>query len=246
MNQKTLNLMEEAISTAGKWTELEIGNDSIQLEFDNVQLYKPTLDSREIHSSQIAIRLADNVSFSIFYNNITNNSTNNTTNTNINNNGNNESNNAINDNDNCNINANNSNNINKNENILSEILSNSEFSYKLNKNEFKFQDFDFLKEIANYYSYEESLIGKSIFDVVEGESDFIFCFTIDEGFENSEKIAIVGIANQLHFFNEFESLNQDLIKKLSNDWWIYWIEYWKLKGTKNEYYCDPACEAIPF
>ena len=69
MNQKTLNLMEEAISTAGKWTWMEIADDSIQLEFDNVQLHNPRLNEFKSHSSIIAIRLANNSFFKLFYNN---------------------------------------------------------------------------------------------------------------------------------------------------------------------------------
>ncbi|KZX15345.1 hypothetical protein MBCUT_15590 [Methanobrevibacter cuticularis] len=196
MNQKTLNLMEEAISTAGKLTWLEIAETSIQFEFEDVQLYKPTLNDKDIHSTQIAIRLGDNAFFSIFSND------------------------------------------NFDNNDIWHILSKN-FPYKINKNEFRFQDFGFLEKIANDYKYEKNLLGNSVNDINNAKIDFVICFVI-------EKMAITAGANQLHFFDEFEVLNQESIKKLSNQWWIYWMDYWKKKGTSHEYNHDPACEAIRF
>ena len=69
MKQKTLKLMEKAISSAGRWTYLELANDSFQIEFEDVQLYKPNSKYSK-HSSEIAIRLADNAFFNLFYNDI--------------------------------------------------------------------------------------------------------------------------------------------------------------------------------
>ncbi|WP_054835874.1 hypothetical protein [Methanobrevibacter arboriphilus] len=59
MKQKTLRLMEDAISSAGRWTWLETSENSIQLDFEDVQLYKPSLEKYTKHSSEITIRLAD-------------------------------------------------------------------------------------------------------------------------------------------------------------------------------------------
>ncbi len=49
---------------------------------------------------------------------------------------------------------------------------------------------------------------------------------------------------RLIFFNDFESLNDHDIKKLSNQWWVYWVDYWKSKKTDHEYEYDPACEVF--
>lgn len=194
MKQKTLNLMEEAISSAGRWTWIELADDSIQLEFDEVQLYKHTLEKYSKHSSEIAIRLADNTFFTIFYN--------------------------------------------INEDIKFSSLKN-DFSYKISENGLKFQDFDIFKKINNNYNFKKTLIGEYSFDIKNRAFDFLLTVI----FEN---IAIVCGANQLNFFNDFESLNDEDIKKLSNQWWIYWIDYWKSKKTYNQYEYDLACESIVF
>lgn len=192
MKQKTLKLMEEAISSAGRWTWLELANDSIQLEFEDIQLYKPSLKKYDNHSSEIAIRLADNAFFTIFYNK---------------------------DND---------------INFIEEL---DDFSYKVSNNGIKFQNFDFLKEIANSYDHRKSLVGNSLNNDYNVDVDFLL--VIDFG-----DIAIACGANQLNFFNDFEALNDEDIKKFSNQWWVYWVDYWKAKETDNKYEYDPACEAI--
>jgi len=193
MKQKTLRLMEEAISSAGRWTWLELATDSIQLEFEDVQLYKPSLEKYDKHSSEIAIRLADNVFFTLFYNN---------------------------------------------DNDINFLESLDDFSYKISNEGLKFQDFDFFKKIANYYNHRKTLVGKSFEDDYEMEVDFLVVITFED-------IAIICAANQLNFFNDFETLNDEDIKRLSNQWWVYWMDYWKSKGTGTEYEYDSACEVFP-
>lgn len=196
MKQRTLQLMEEAISSAGKWVWFELANDSFQIEFEDVQLYKPSSRNKK-HSSELAIRLADNGFFSLFYNEI------------------------------------------EDINFLSaEGYIYDDFSFNLLSDGLKFQDFEFSKKTANSYIYEKSLIGKPFEDILEGECDFLLTIRFD-------KIAIVCGANQLHFFNEFESLNDEDIKRLSNQWCVYWLDYWKSKET-DKYEYDPACEVFPF
>lgn len=192
MKQKTLNLMEEAISSAGRWTWIELANDSLYLDFADVQLYKHTIEKYTKHSGEIAIRLADNVFFAIFFNDVKD---------------------------------------------IEVIQSQNDFSYKISENGLKFQDFDFFKKIWDDYNFKEILLGKSSdFSKIE-EFDFLLIAV----FEN---ISIACGANQLNFFNDFESLNDDDIKKLSNQWWVYWVDYWKSKKTHNKYEYDPACESI--
>ena len=80
------------------------------------------------------------------------------------------------------------------------------------------------------------MLGKSFKDISEGDCDFLLTVALD-------KIAIVCGANQLHFFNDFESLNDEDIKKLSNQWCVYWLDYWK---NKNKYEYDSSCEVFPY
>jgi len=189
--------MEEAISSAGRWTWVELANDSIQLEFEDVQLYKPSLEKYDKHSSEIAIRLADNAFFTLFYNK---------------------------DND-----------INFDIDFLENL---NDFSYKVSNEGLRFQNFDFFKKIVNSYNHRKILAGKSFEDNYEIEVDFLLCIAFED-------IAIACGANQLNFFNDFEALNDEDIKRLSNQWWVYWMDYWKAKEADNRYEHDPACEAIP-
>ncbi|MDR2966728.1 MAG: hypothetical protein LBU74_02125 [Methanobacteriaceae archaeon] len=194
MNQKTLNLMKKAISTAGKWIWMEIAHDSIQLEFDNVQIYNPRLNESKSHSSMITIRLANNAFFKLFYND---------------------------------------NNEKFEKNFLNPIY---DFSYNLNNKSFKFQDFKLLEAIKNNFKYQKVLLGNSKNNIKNGDIDFLLCFI-------AEKIAIATGGNQIQFFNEFNLLNDDEIKRLSNKWWVYWVDYWKKENTLYEY--DSACEIYP-
>jgi len=194
MKQKTLNLMEEAISSAGRWTWLELSDDSVQFEFGDVQLYKHGLEKYKNHSSEIAVRLADNAFFILFYNN---------------------------------------------DNDIDFLIKSDDFSKKISNEGLRFQDEDLFSKIANHYDYNKTIIGKNFNDYYEVDIDFLLVISL-------EKIAMVCGANQLNFFNNFESLNDGDIKKLSNQWWIYYLDYWKSKKTDNEYEYDPACEIIPF
>lgn len=188
--------MKEAISAAGEWSWMEIANDSIQLEFNNVQLYNARLNILESHSSIIAIRLSNNAFFKLFYNE------------------------------------------NKSEKFIEDFLDPIyDVSYNLNSKNFKFQDFKLLETLKSNYKYQKDFLGNSENNIKNGEIDFLLCFTIDE-------LGVATGGNQIQFFNEFNILNDEEIKRLSNKWWVYWVDYWKKKNTLNEYEYDPACEVF--
>ena len=48
-----------------------------------------------------------------------------------------------------------------------------------------------------------------------------------------------------NFFNDFEALDDDEIKRVSNTWMMYYLDYWNKKGTDKEYDEDPLCEEFP-
>ena len=179
MKQRTLNLMQEAISAVGNWTWMEIANDSIQLEFDNVQLYSPKLNKFDNYSSILAIRFSDNVFFKLFYNEI--------------------------------------NGIECEKDFFN---LRGDVSYKLKSENFKFQDFELFEALKNDYSFQRDLMGNSFKKIKNGEIDFLLCFT-------TEKIGVATGGNQIQFFNEFNLLNEEEIKKLSNKWWFHWLVPWK-------------------
>ncbi|OWT33000.1 hypothetical protein BGI41_04660 [Methanobrevibacter sp. 87.7] len=67
MNSKSYLILEDVISDAGKWTSLELVNDTIYIDFSSVELFNNNDSSR--FDSDISIRFSDNSLFSIFYNN---------------------------------------------------------------------------------------------------------------------------------------------------------------------------------
>ena len=187
--------MGEAISSAGEWIWMEIANDSIQLEFKNVQLYGPKLKESEPHSSTIAIRLANNVFFKIFHNE------------------------------------------NNNEDFEKQFFNRFfEKPYNLNNNYFKFQDFELFDKLKNDFPCEKDLMVNSKDNIKNGGIDFLLCFT-------TEGVGVATGGNQIQFFNEFNILNDEEILKLSNKWWVYYVDYWKKKNPPYEY--DIACEVDP-
>jgi len=176
MKLKTLNLMEDAISSEGKLIWMEIANDSIQFEFDNVQLYSPKANEFDSHSSMIALRLANNAFLKLFFNNP------------------------------------------EDELFEKDILNPAnEFSYDLRNKNFKFQNFKLLEKIKNNYKYQKDLLGNSENSLKNGDVDFLLCFVLDN-------VAIATGGNQIQFFNEFNILNEDEIKKLSNKWCLHWLK----------------------
>ena len=40
-------------------------------------------------------------------------------------------------------------------------------------------------------------------------------------------------------------LEYDEIKRVSNTWMMYYLDYWNRKGTDKEYDEDPLCEEFP-
>lgn len=62
MNSKSLNLIEEVITSFGMWDSLEIAQDSIYLEFSDVELGNPKYND----SLNLSFRFSDK-SFIVFF-----------------------------------------------------------------------------------------------------------------------------------------------------------------------------------
>ena len=210
MNNRSKEIIEDAISQ-GKWTWIEIddNSNSLYLEFENLKLSsRPILDNS--YRGELAIRFGQNIYLSIFYN--------------------------------------------KKDDLgffkfdndyLSHLLDSNEFLtekfpyfyQELSKKvmEFKFQDYDYLKEITGKYKFKKVLADKR--DQNENY-DFLLSFECEE-------IAIAVGGDFINFFNDFESLDDDEIKRVSNTWMMYYLDYWNKKGTDKEYEEDPRCEEFP-
>ena len=66
MKARSLKLIEEVIVNSGKWASLEIAQDSIYIEFSNVELGEPKGDE----NMSLTIRFGGDSFISVFYNNI--------------------------------------------------------------------------------------------------------------------------------------------------------------------------------
>jgi hypothetical protein len=66
MNTRSLKLIRDVIINSGKWVSIEVAQDSIYIEFKDVELGKPKLD--EVMS--LTARFAEDSFFTVFYNNI--------------------------------------------------------------------------------------------------------------------------------------------------------------------------------
>jgi len=66
MNTRSLKLIRDVIINSGKWTSIEIAQDSIYNEFKDVELGKPKGDDE----MSLTVRFAEDSFFTVFYNNI--------------------------------------------------------------------------------------------------------------------------------------------------------------------------------
>ena len=66
MNVRSLKLIREVLINSGKWTSLEVSQDSIYLQFRDVELGTPKSDE----SFSLVVRFAEDSFFTAFYSNI--------------------------------------------------------------------------------------------------------------------------------------------------------------------------------
>ena len=65
MNTRSLKLIRDVIINSGKWTSIEIAQDSIYVEFKNVELGTP----KSNEEMSLTVRFAQDSFFTVFYNN---------------------------------------------------------------------------------------------------------------------------------------------------------------------------------
>ena len=217
MDNRSKEIIEEAISQ-GMWTWLEIDNNSnsIYLEFENLKLSsQPIYDNS--YRGELAIRFGQNIYLALFFNKKEDLSF-----------------------------------FRFNEDYFNQLIGSDikltdnfpyfyqEFSKKVIK--FKFQDYGYLNQIVETYDNKKVLVdnrkgNEKKLDEKEGY-DFLLSFECDN-------IAIVVGGDFVNCFNDFESLNDDEIKRVSNNWILYYLDYWNKKGTDREYDKDLLCEEFP-
>ena len=92
-----------------------------------------------------------------------------------------------------------------------------------------------MNEIKGRYNHKKDLA-----DNRDDNKSFDFLLSFE-----CEDIAIAVGGDFVNCFNDFESLNDDEIKRVSNNWILYYMDYWNKKGTEKEYEVDLLCEEFP-
>ena len=208
-----MELIEE-VSSQGIWTWLEFDNnsDSLYLEFKNFKFADVSISSPFEYKDDLVIRFGNNLFLSLFYDNVEDLSF-------------------------LNLGKYNFDDIFYHNKKLSELDSPyffTEFTKELLN--FKFQDYNLLKEIANKYKNKKILVQ----NIKEGQNyDFLLVL-------ECKNLAVAIGGDFINTFNDSDALSDDDIKRLSNKWILYYLDYWDKKGTENAYVEDSLCEEIPF
>ena len=191
MKARSLKLIEEVIVNSGKVASLEIAQDSIYIEFANVELGEPRGDE----DLSLTIRFGEDSFISVFYNNIWD----------------------------------------------IDFLSSYDFKNQLlskrvdlKVKKITFLDFEYLNNFFHDYSKEKSISVVEDFDIHNIRNDFFVLF-------ETEEIAVVAGGNQMDFFTNYERIDDDILKELSNQWMLYFLKY----NMKRNIIKDPMCENHP-
>ena len=191
MKARSLKLIEEVIVNSGKLASLEIAQDSIYIEFANVELGEPRGDE----DLSLTIRFGEDSFISVFYNNIWD----------------------------------------------IDFLSSYDFKNQLlskrvdlKVKKITFLDFEYLNNFFHDYSKEKSISVVEDFDIHNIRNDFFVLF-------ETEEIAVVAGGNQMDFFTNYERIDDDILKELSNQWMLYFLKY----NLKRNIIKDPMCENHP-
>lgn len=107
-------------------------------------------------------------------------------------------------------------------------------NFELDVKNFKFQDLELKMDIIRRFKNRKVLIDSS----QNQNYDFFLCF-------ECENIAAILGGDMINFFNDYDALNDDEIKRISNNWYMYYMDYWNKKGSEKEYELDLLCEEIP-
>ncbi|AMK15061.1 hypothetical protein [Methanobrevibacter olleyae] len=217
MNNRSKEIIEEAISQ-GKWIWLEIDNNSnsLYLEFENLKISSQTIFDNS-YKGELAIRFGQNIYLALYFNEKEDLSF-------------------------LKFNIDYLNNLVNSNEYLTEKFPYFYEEFRKDIIKFKFQNHDYLNKIIKEYKNKKVLINnRNLQDVFKKENedyDFLLSF-------ECEDIAVVVGGDYINCFNDFESLSDDDIKRASNNWMLYYLDYWNKKGTDKEYGEDLLCEEFP-
>ena len=95
-------------------------------------------------------------------------------------------------------------------------------------------DFEFLNVFFTKYEKHKEITNINDFNIHNIRNDFFLMF-------ETENLAIVVGGDKMDFFSEYERLDDDNLKELSNKWMLYFLNY----HLKRNIIKDPMCENHP-
>lgn len=192
MKSNSLKLIESVLSNFAKLASIEISDDSIYLEFIDVELGTP----KGGDDLSLSMRFANDSFLSVFYDNIWD------------------------------------------IDFVSKFDYNNHFLQEeliFDVRKIRFLDFEYLNTFFYNYSKQKDFAKDKEFDVHNIRTDF-FCLI------ELNNIAIAVGGNEMDFFTPTQRLDDDILREMSNQWMIYYLEY----HQKRNLIKDPMCENHPF
>lgn len=123
-----------------------------------------------------------------------------------------------------------------------EFLSNFNYRYHFldedlirDVRKIKFIDFEYLNKFFYNYNNQKDFSTNEEFDIHNIRNDF-FCLI-----EFGDMGIVVG-GDEMNFFSDSERIDDDILKDLSNQWMMYFLNYRKKRNLIK----DPMCENHPF
>ena len=222
MNVRSLKLIREVMTNSGILTSVEISQDSIYLEFKDVELGVP----KESEDFPLIVRFASESFFTVFYNNIWDieflsryNYKSQLLSEEV---------------------------LYEVEEIKFvdfEYLNEFFYDYKnqllseefvFNVKDVKFIDFEYLNKFFYNFKKDKVISVVEDFDIHNIRNDFFMLI-------ETKEIAIVVGGNQMDFFTNHERLDDASLRELSNQWMLYFLKY----QQKRNIIKDPMCENHP-
>ena len=221
MNSRSFEIIEEAISY-GKWTWLEIdkNSNSLYLEFENLQLLSKAIVNKYKPIGESTYNDYRGELAIRFGENIYL---------------------AILYDDECSFDF-----LELDEEFLASILDsdiklsdNDSYFYREFSKDikgFKFQNPNYLFDLIKKYDKKKVLV-----ELPSQKDSYDFALSFE-----ADNFAIIVKGDFISFFNDFESLDDEDIKRASNDWILYYLDYLNKKGTDEEYDEDFLCDNASF
>ena len=187
-----LNILADAISDVGSWWCWHAGDDMLQLEFCDVQLYDATKDEKETHTTDVlAVRFYGHV-FAVFLDDL------------------------------------------NDETWHERFRDDDSILYPVDTYDMAFDDLKMAESLLNDF---RNRVPVRDFKGTETPADakHILCARCDEvGF-------IVG-GDEIEIVGKKGKYTEEEIESSSEKWWEYWKDYWRLRGTRDAFPKDYACE----